>query len=124
MNFQSSAFDFIDCISTRQCMMNGCWAVDKSGLWEWLRAYEVDPSRGFMFANNPEINVIGNIMEQNNAPVLVGHSGASFGITMRNLHYIAKNGFEAYKELYLENKRRREVEREEEKLNQVTGSIE
>ena len=119
MNYSDSAFNFIDCSMTRQCMMNGCWAMDQTRLWDWLKNYEVDPSRGFMFANEPEINLIGNVMEQNNAPVQVGHSGASFGITMRNLHYIAKNGFEAYKELYLENKRRREEE-----LNQVTGSTE
>jgi hypothetical protein len=60
------------------------------------------------------------MMESNEAPIRMGHSGASFGCTMRNLHYIAQNGFEAYKELYLENK----CKREEEEINQVTGSTE
>ena len=118
MNLQSSNFDFIECSMTRSCIENGCWALDHSGLWEWLRTYNVDPSKGFMFASDPEINIIGKTMEQNGAPYQQSHSGASFGFTMRNLHYIAQNGFEAYKELYLENKRKRE----EEKLNQVTGS--
>ncbi len=103
MNLSESNFDFINCPMTRQCMMNGCWAMDQSGLWGWLKNYEVNPSNGFMFALDPEFNTIGNIMESTNAPVRVSHSGASFGLTMRNLHYIAKNGFEEYKILYLKN---------------------
>jgi hypothetical protein len=30
-------------------------------------------------------------------PVSSGHSGASYGITMRNMEYIAKNGYEIFK---------------------------
>lgn len=108
MNFQMSDFDFIDCPMTRKCMQNGCWALTHANLWDWLRVYEVDPACGFMFTNEPEIYVIDNIMGQNNAPVHINHSGASFGITMRNLDYIAKNGFEAYKTLYLKRKHRSE----------------
>jgi len=114
MNLSDSSFDFIDCYMTRQCMMNGCWAMDKTHLWEWLRVYEVNPANGFMFADDHEINVISNMMDSSDAPIQIGHSGASFGITMRNLHYIAKNGFDAYKTQYLENKRRREQEQEQE----------
>lgn len=108
MNITESSFDFIDCGMTRNCMKNGCWAMDEANMWNWLRYYEVDPSCGFMFASDPEINLIRNVMERNDASVLIGHSGASFAITMRNLHYIANNGFEAYKALYLDNKRKRE----------------
>ncbi len=103
MNLYESNFDFIDCYMTRQCMINGCWAMDQSGLWEWLKNYEVNPSNGFMFALDPELITIGNIMESTGAPIRVSHSGASFGLTMRNLHYIAKNSFEEYKMLYLKN---------------------
>ena len=110
MNIPETSFDFIDCGMTRNCMKNGYWAMDQTSLWNWLRSYEVDPSRGFMFANDPEIKLIDNVMERNDAPIIVSHSGASFGFTMCNLHYIAKNGFEAYKALYLENKRKREKE--------------
>ena len=113
MNYPDSAFDFIDCDMTRQCMINGCWAMDQTSLWDWLKNYEVNPKNGFMFASDPEINLIGNVMERNNAPVIVSHSGASFGFTMRNLHYIATNGFEAYKALYLENTRQREEQEQQ-----------
>lgn len=117
MNLPESAFDFIDCSMTRTCMQNGCWAMDQTNLWDWLRSYEVNPYRGFMFADNPELNLISDMMEQNNAPVRIGHSGASFGFTMCNLHYIAKNGFEAYKTLYLENKRHCEEQEQQTSCN-------
>lgn len=107
MNLSASSFDFIDCQMTRSCIQNGCWAMDQTNLWDWLRTYEVDPSCGFMFAKEPEIGIIGNVMGRIDAPVQVSHSGTSYGFTMHKLHYIAKNGFEAYKTLYLENKRKK-----------------
>jgi hypothetical protein len=113
MNLSESDFDFIDCQMTKACMINGCWAVDQTGLWDWLKNYEVNLKNGFMFASDPEINVIGNMMEKDGAPYQQGHSGASFGLTMRNLFYIAQNGFEAYKALYLERKRSRETVQQE-----------
>ena len=121
MNLSESSFDFIDCSMTRQCMMNGCWTMDQTGLWQWLTNYKVDHHNGFMFANEPEITVIVNIMESAQAPIQVAHSGASFGFTMCNLDYIAKNGFEAYKELYLRNKLQREQEQEQQ-AQQTAGN--
>lgn len=103
MNLSESDFDFIKCSMTKACLINGCWAIDQTGLWDWLKNYEVNPNNGFMFAMEHEINVIGNAMERAGAPYKQSHSGASFGFTMRNLHYIAQNGLEAYKIKYLEN---------------------
>lgn len=116
LNLQLSDFDFITCSMTRQCMENGCWAIDQTNLWEWLRSYEVNPSEGFMFSNAPEITILGSMMDSPDAPTQVGHSGASFGITMRNLHYIAKNGFNSYKNRYLSYK-----ENIESRKRQCTG---
>ena len=33
-----------------------------------------------------------------------GHSGSSFGITMRNMRFIALNGLEEHKKIWLNNK--------------------
>jgi hypothetical protein len=101
MNLQSSDFDFITCDATRECMINGCWALDQTALWDWLRSYEVNPKDGFTFSSDKNIYTIGYKMESSDSPIPISHSGASFGITMRNLDYIAKNGFEAYKNLYI-----------------------
>jgi len=100
------AFEFIKCETTKSCIQNGIWALNQLGseAWEWLRNYSVDPALGFMFANDTMLDTIDNQMESDNAPVRVYHSGASFGFTMRTLHYIAQNGFDAYKTLYIQNK--------------------
>lgn len=60
--------------------------------WEFLRTY--DPGHGgFMFSSPPPK------MEEINKAVLDrygGHSGASYGMTMRNMEFIAKQGWDAY----------------------------
>ena len=63
MNYSYSTFDFIPCGMTRKCMQNGCWALDQTNMWDWLRAYEVDPTKGFMFSTNPEIYIIGKQLD-------------------------------------------------------------
>ena len=84
---------------TRECMINGFWAINRLNAWGWLKSFVVDPKRGFMFSSEPMITSIGNMMESTEAPVTISHSGASFGLTMRNLKYIADNGMDAFKEL-------------------------
>lgn len=69
-------------------------AVTKADKWEWLKNAEVD---SFMFGHAPEIREI-----QKNMAILDMHSGASFGLTMRTIEYIAKNGWESYVEKYNE----------------------
>ena len=101
MNLSKEDFNFIDNEMTKICMINGCWTLDRTGLWEWLKDYEVDEERGFMFSSSTELTTIELIMESKSAPERVSHSGASFAFTMRNLHYIAKNGFDAYKNMVL-----------------------
>jgi hypothetical protein len=45
----------------------------------------INPERGFMFTEHPVIDKISKNLKY------VGHSGCSFGWTMRQLEYIAKN---------------------------------
>jgi hypothetical protein len=109
MNLKPEDFDFIDCSFQRMCIKNGCWAMNESGHWEWLRNYTVDPSKGFMFGVDPTIRIIAKIMDRIDSPFPIGHSGASFAFTMRDLHYIARNGIEAYKRRYFNMKQKREL---------------
>jgi hypothetical protein len=71
---------------------DGIRAVDAvEGGWEFLRGYEVHPMKGFMFADpNPTLEEIGSKLHN-------GHSGASYGGTMRTLHFIAKYGVREYR---------------------------
>lgn len=65
-------------------------------LWNWLRNYDVDESRGFMFTRDcPELDRINEELMKD--PVNDGHSGASYGCTMRVMEYIAKNGYDNLK---------------------------
>lgn len=62
------------------------------GGWDFLRTYEPGDG-GFMFSTPPPK------MEEINAAVerfYGGHSGASYGMTMRVIEFIAKKGWEAY----------------------------
>ena len=65
--------------------------VAVEGGWEFLRDYEVNPSKGFMFADpNPTLDEIGRNLHK-------GHSGWSYGRTMRCLHSIAKYGMRYFR---------------------------
>jgi len=88
-------FEFILDPSTRVMMANGHQAISQLELWSWLRNYEPEDGRGFMYSSSPNLDIISQKMDS--LPNSVGHSGSSFGFTMRSLHYIAKNGIDAYK---------------------------
>lgn len=62
----------------------------ESCAWTYLRDNPPDESRGYMFSKpDPVFQAILKNMQ-------VGHSGASYGFTMRHLEYIAMNGMDAY----------------------------
>ena len=81
-----------------------CMGSKSNEYVELLREFEPLASKGFMFSPDQELNIIEKMMDSSEASVQVGHSGASFALTMRNLKFIANNGLDAYKELYLKNK--------------------
>ena len=59
-------------------------ASDANGIdmWAYLKAYTPEANKGFMFSDDAMIGKIGKYME-------VGHSGSSYGWTMRQLQRIA-----------------------------------
>jgi hypothetical protein len=76
-------------------VLDGIHAVIKttqqreSCAWKYLRDNPPSESTGYMFSDNPMFGVINGNMQ-------VGHSGASYAWTMRNLQYIATHGIDAY----------------------------
>jgi len=88
-------FSFISNELTRNCVSNGYSAVDQLELWSWLKTYEPEEGKGFMWSNHQNISLIGKKMDS--LPDSPGHSGSSFAFTMRHLQYIAKNGIDSYK---------------------------
>ena len=90
-------------------------AVTTANRWDFLRRKDVPGPNGFMFSDWPQMKDIEVFMEYG------GHSGASFGMTMRTMEFIAKHGWGQYVLDAQENRRKREEEKqkqEEEKQKQ------
>jgi hypothetical protein len=62
------------------------------GAWEYLKNYNPE-DKGYSFANHPIINKISTKMD-------CGHSGVSFGMTIRYVKYIIDLGYEGFKNLW------------------------
>jgi len=100
--FGNGEFEFADNWS-RPYFKSAHQAISRCELWNWLRNYEPEEGKGFMFARNvPELDKLSE--EMNKDPINDGHSGASYGCTMRNMEYIAKHGYEAFKAEVTRNK--------------------
>lgn len=68
-------------------------AITKCNLWEWFKNYEPEPNQGFMFSRHENLEKINKEMK-----FLHGHSGFSYAWTFKQIHFVAKYGFEALKE--------------------------
>jgi hypothetical protein len=66
-------------------------AITACDMWDWLRVYSPEEDKGFMFGNHPNQERINKEMKFD------GHSGASYGWTMRVMEDIAKRGWEDHK---------------------------
>lgn len=75
---------------TRAAVEDAYKAVTKANRWAFLRRPDVPGSNGFMFSKWPEMKDIDIHIE------FGGHTGASYGMTMRVMEFIAKNGWQAY----------------------------
>lgn len=88
-------FEFVDEMG-RAYFISAHRTITQCELWDWLRDFEPDPDRGFMFTSGvPQLDRIKHTLFLD--PVNSGHSGASYAVTMRNMSYIAKNGYEAFR---------------------------
>jgi RPA family protein len=64
--------------------------ITRLELWGWLKTYEPEEGKGFMWSRSPEIS---RIMS---ATASDGHTGSSFAWTMRHMEAIAKKGWANY----------------------------
>ena len=64
-------------------------AVSTTNKWSYLKNKNFDEN-GFMFCTDNELSIISKAMKYQ------GHSGASFAWTMRNMEYIAKDGWTVF----------------------------
>lgn len=66
-------------------------AITECNLWEWLKEFTPKENEGFMFSNHENLNLIHSKMK-----LIDYHSGSSYGWTMRQMEYVAKNGWDKY----------------------------
>lgn len=118
MSYTRGDFSFLpEKLAHEKRMLEDAFAAMNSveGSWDYLAQPSVpDPDKGFMFSRDPFLSKISEQVDKNGT---IGHSGASYGWTMRQMEYIAKNGFDAYVKLRLDTlKLDEEAEAEKERL--------
>ena len=99
--YGNGEFEFITNEDYRKLYKNMHNAISQTELWDWLKVYTPPVNKGFMFAQEPELDRINKKMGED--PISGNHSGASYGSMMRSMHYIAKHGYEKFKEEVLKN---------------------
>ena len=81
-----------------QCVRDMAETVTKLELCNWFLTESPPEDRGYMWWGHENVARISNALPDN------PHSGASFACCMRNIQYIAKNGWVAWKANYMKNK--------------------
>jgi hypothetical protein len=66
-------------------------AITKLNLWNDLSQYTPEQNKGFMFSSSPLLSQITSEMK-----LMDDHSGSSYGLTMRVMEFISKNGWDSY----------------------------
>ena len=96
--YGNGEFDFVRDESTKEFLKSAHRAISLCELWDWMRIYTPPPNTGFMWSKAPELDKLKQQMWKD--PVNGYQSGASYGFIMREMEYIAKNGYENYKNTY------------------------
>jgi hypothetical protein len=86
-------FSFIQNSHSKQMLENAYMAISQTETWDFMKK----DCECFMFSSNPTIARISAKMEELGYK---GHSGASFGLTMRQMQFIAQNNFDLFKLSY------------------------
>lgn len=89
--FVKGKFLYIQDKHSREMLINAWNAITEVDLWDYMR----NDCYSYMCSNDEQISIISNKMEELGYN---GHSGFSFGWTMRQMQYIAKHGEEKYAE--------------------------
>jgi len=92
----SKRFSFITDVREKIVLEDAYEAVNDMNLWNYLKENTFE---SFTYYNGPYVQLHQTLLEKADKSNL--HSGASYGITMRNIEVIAKDGFEVWKTNYI-----------------------
>ena len=90
-----SPFHYLDDDNMRQMFETAYQAITITELWDYMKK-DVD---NYMFNSDGEVQRIYNKIEELGYE---GHSGCSFGSTMRDMQFIANNGEKLFRQEYLQ----------------------
>ena len=91
-------FDYIKSENDREMIENAYRAVNQLELWHFMKK----DCESYMMTSSPEINKIANKMIELGYD---GHSGFTFGWTMRQIQSIAKQGEKKFMENWVKNEK-------------------
>lgn len=86
-------FNFVKDKSEILILTNAYNAISLTETWDFVSS----DIESFMLSNDDRIDKISSMMVQLG---YTGHSGCSFGLTMRSMQYIGKHGLDKFKLLY------------------------
>jgi hypothetical protein len=92
--FQPGKFKYLKTKQEREMLQSAYQAINILELWDFLK----QPSESFMFSDDKRVSLIYNKIEELG---YWGHSGFTFGWTMRAMQHIAREGEEEYMKTYL-----------------------
>ena len=92
VNLGDGKMDYILNINDKLMMTNAWQAITQTNNWDFV-AEDID---SFMFSEDPRITQISIKMKE----LGYGHSGCSFGCTMRNMQYLAQKGEDKFNQLF------------------------
>jgi hypothetical protein len=93
-NIIPGQFEYVKDLNKRLMLANAWQAINITETWNFVK----QPIESFMFSNDPRTKIIAEKMEELG---YYGHSGASYGFTMRIMQYIANHGEKKYKQQLL-----------------------
>ncbi len=90
-------FSLVTCSSSRRYLDDGYKAVSKTNDgWQFLKNNSPPDDKGFMFWGHPMVNKIVDNMETKDE-----HSGSSMAYVLRNMEFIAVNGWDTWCEKFI-----------------------
>ena len=98
---ESILFACVKDLQTQKFLSSAHNAITRSNLWRWIA--ETEPENGFMFDTSPEIKLLNEEMKKDE--INACHSGASYGYILREMQYIARNGYQQYEREYIKNRK-------------------
>jgi hypothetical protein len=89
-------FLYVNDANDKEMLQNAWTAITQLDLWDYMKR----DTDSYMMSSDPEINIITKKMEELGYD---GHSGSSFGWTMRQMQHIAQYGEDDFMDTYITN---------------------